>query len=118
MPPSARRALIIFGDGIGLYVQSTVEQIKDEIAAVTGARIPLIKVLDEDGAEAWINADHIRAFHRGDFVALETGQIQTDYDQTHRPGRVPFGLARRDLDDPDAGGGHSGGGRGGGAGGG
>jgi hypothetical protein len=116
MPPPARRALIVFDDGIGIYVQSTVEEINDELGALAGARIPLIKVLDEEGAELWINADHIRAFHRGDVVALETGRTQTDFDQTKRPGRIPFGLARHDLDDPGGGGGHTGGGGGGGAG--
>jgi hypothetical protein len=106
--PGKRNGLIVFDDGSRIYTQSTVEQINDVISTVTASRIPLIKVLDENGAELWINADHIRAFHRGGAVQLEERGdavpiegVQTDSGQSakERPaGRVPFRLARRHPD--------------------
>jgi hypothetical protein len=95
VPPPRFKAVIIFDDRAALYVENTVEQIQDEIAKTTGSRVPLIRVLDSDEAELWINADHIRAFHRGNVVPLETGVTQTDFDAQRR-GRLPFRLFRRE----------------------
>ena len=97
-PPGHGKALIIFDNGVGVYVQSSVEDIQAEIARVTSSRIPLVRVVDAEQAELWINADHIRAFHRGNVVPLETGVTQTDFEKEERPGRLPFRLARRDPD--------------------
>ena len=103
--PGQRRAVIVFDDGMGIYVQSPVEQIRDEIAKVASSRVPLITVLDEDGNEVWINADHIRAFDRGGGVMLKEGAPQTDIEgvPTERSGvtrdrSVPFRLGREDRD--------------------
>jgi hypothetical protein len=99
--PRERIGLIVFDDGVGMYTQSTVEQISDAIATVTSSRIPLIKVLDQDGAEIWINADHIRAFQRGLDVQLEERPDAAHAIEgvtTTRAGRLPFRLARRDPD--------------------
>jgi hypothetical protein len=41
-------------------VRSTFEQIKNAIDGVTLPHDPLIKVIDEDGQEVWLNANHIR----------------------------------------------------------
>jgi len=100
--------VIVFDDGMGIYVQSTVEQIRDEIAKVTSARVPLITLRNEDGDEVWINADHIRAFDRGGAVPLEERPdavraiegVRTDRGggTTDRSGRLPFRLGRQDRD--------------------
>jgi hypothetical protein len=96
VPPPRYKAVIIFDDRAALYAESTVEQIQDEIAKTTGSRVPLIGLVDSDGAELWLNADHIRAFHRGNVVPLETGVTQTDFDAHRRRGRLPFRLFRRE----------------------
>jgi hypothetical protein len=98
--------VIVFDDGMGIYVQSTVEQIRDEIAKVTSARVPLITVLDEDGNEVWINADHMRTFDRGGAVPLVERPdaahaiegVPTDRSGTTRDRSVPFRLGRADRD--------------------
>jgi hypothetical protein len=100
MPPPRGKGMIIFDDGVGIYTNSTVEQIQDEIARVTGSRVPVIRVVDAEGTELWINADHIRAFNRGNVVSLDTGVVQHDADFEEwagkRRGRLPFRLARRE----------------------
>jgi hypothetical protein len=53
------KAEIIFDDN-EMMVQSTVAEITSEIEGQKSLALPLIKVLDEDGAEVWINANHIR----------------------------------------------------------
>ena len=53
-------AVIIFDNGERKNVQSTVEQIRAEISAVTTTDIPLIKVIETDGEVVLINANHIR----------------------------------------------------------
>jgi hypothetical protein len=58
-------------------------------------RIPVIRIVDGYGEELWVIADHFRAIQRGNVVPLETGVTQTDLDREERPGRLPFGLARR-----------------------
>jgi hypothetical protein len=95
VPPPRYKAVISFDDGGAVYLESTVEQIQDEIAKTAGSRVPLIRVVDTDRAELWINADHIRAFHRGNVVQLETGVTQTDFDAQRRRGWLPFKLFRR-----------------------
>jgi hypothetical protein len=95
MPPGSGKARITFDGGVGAYVQSSVEEIQDAIGKVAGSRIPLIQILDGYGEELWVNADHIRAIQRGNVVPLETGFTRTDADREERPGRLPFGLARR-----------------------
>lgn len=52
--------VIIFDNGERKNVQSTVEQIRAEISAVTMAGVPLIKVIETDGEVVLINANHIR----------------------------------------------------------
>jgi hypothetical protein len=54
------KAEIIFDDNEMMEVQSTVAEITREIEGQKSLALPLIKVLDEDGAEVWINANHIR----------------------------------------------------------
>jgi hypothetical protein len=100
MPGGAYRAVVVFEDGASIHVQSTVEEINEAIGALAGARVPVIKLLDEAEAEVWINADHIRAFHRGNVVELDRGETQTDFEARARTGRIPFGRARQDADDP------------------
>jgi hypothetical protein len=56
------KADIVFVDDTTWNVQSTVEQIKQELEGVTTAHIPLIKVVNQNGDEVWLNANHIRAF--------------------------------------------------------
>ncbi len=53
-------AVIIFDNGERKNVQSSVEQIKNEISGATMPHIPLIKVTETDGEVVLINADHIR----------------------------------------------------------
>jgi hypothetical protein len=96
VPPPKYKAVISLDDGVAIYLESTVEQIQDEIAKTAGSRVPLIRVVDTGRAELWINADHIRAFHRGNVVQLETGVSQTDSDAQRRRGRLPFRLFRRE----------------------
>jgi hypothetical protein len=98
--------VIVFDDGIGIYVQSTVEQIQDEIAKVTSASVPLITVRNEDGDEVWINANHIRAFDRGGAVLLVERPdaahaiegVPTDRSGTTRDRSVPFRMGRQDRE--------------------
>ena len=52
--------MIIFDNGERKNVQSTVEQIRAEIGAVTTTDVPLIKVIETDGEVVLINANHIR----------------------------------------------------------
>jgi len=94
-PPGHGKALITFVNGVGVYVQSSVDEIQDTIGRVTGSRIPLIRIVDGYGEERWVNADHILAIQRGNVVPLETGFTRTDADKEGRPGRLPFSLARR-----------------------
>jgi hypothetical protein len=104
--PGHRQAVIVFDDGTGIYVQSTVEQIRDEIAKVTSARVPLITVRDEDGDEVWINADHIRTFDRGGAFFVEEREggahaiegVETDRSGVKRDRSVPFRLGRQDRE--------------------
>jgi hypothetical protein len=43
-----------------IEVQSTVVEITGEIEGQKNLALPLIPVLNEDGDEIWINANHIR----------------------------------------------------------
>jgi hypothetical protein len=104
--PGQRQAVIVFDDGMGINVQSTVEQIRDEIAKVTSARVPLITVIDEDGDELWINADHIRAFDRGGAFFVEEREggahaiegVPTDRSGATTDRSVPFRLGKQQRD--------------------
>lgn len=60
MADNAIKAEIIFDDNEMMEVQSTVAEITSEIEGQKSLALPLIKVLDEDGAEVWLNANHIR----------------------------------------------------------
>jgi hypothetical protein len=60
------KAEITFSDQSSMDVQSTVEQIINEIGGVTTPHIPLIKVLNRGGDEVWINANDIRYFKAHD----------------------------------------------------
>jgi hypothetical protein len=57
---NAIKAEIIFDDNEMMEVQSTVLEVTSEIEGQKSLSLPLIKVLDEDGAEVWLNATHIR----------------------------------------------------------
>jgi hypothetical protein len=57
---NAIKAEIIFDDNEMMEVQSTVLEVTSEIEGQKSLALPLIKVLDEDGAEVWLNATHIR----------------------------------------------------------
>jgi hypothetical protein len=54
------KAEIVFDDNEMMGVQNTVLEITGEIEGQKRMALPLIKVIDEDGAEVWINATHIR----------------------------------------------------------
>lgn len=60
MADNAIKAEIIFDDNEMMEVQSTVLEVTSEIEGQKSLSLPLIKVLDEDGAEVWLNATHIR----------------------------------------------------------
>jgi hypothetical protein len=53
-------AEIVFDGNEVMRVQNTVLEITSEIEGQKRMALPLIKVLDEDGLEVWINATHIR----------------------------------------------------------
>jgi hypothetical protein len=57
---NAIKAEIIFDNNEMMEVQSTVLEVTSEIEGQKSLSLPLIKVLDEDGAEVWLNATHIR----------------------------------------------------------
>ena len=54
------RAEIVFEDNAMMQVQSTVLEIASEIEGMKNLALPLIQVVNEDGDEVWINANHIR----------------------------------------------------------
>ena len=54
------RAEIVFDDNETMEVQNTVLEVTSEIEGQKRMALPLIKVIDEDGAEVWLNATHIR----------------------------------------------------------
>ena len=60
MGDNEAKAVIVFDDNETMEVQSTVLEVTSEIEGQKRMALPLIKVLDEDGAEVWINATHIR----------------------------------------------------------
>jgi hypothetical protein len=60
MADNAIKAEIVFANNETMEVQSTVEEVTSEIEGQKRMALPLIKVLDEDGAEVWLNATHIR----------------------------------------------------------
>jgi hypothetical protein len=53
-------AEIVFHNNETMEVQSTVAEVTSEIEGQKRMALPLIKVLDQDGAEVWLNATHIR----------------------------------------------------------
>jgi hypothetical protein len=54
-------AVITFDDGSTKNLRSTVEDIEGAIGGITmPIVVPMIKVVDEDGREVWINVNHIR----------------------------------------------------------
>jgi hypothetical protein len=57
---NAIKAEIVFHDNKTMEVQSSVSEVTSEIEGQKRMALPLIKVLDEDGAEVWLNATHIR----------------------------------------------------------
>ena len=54
------KAEIVFDDNETMEVQNTVLDVTSEIEGQKRMALPLIKVVNEDGAEVWINATHIR----------------------------------------------------------
>jgi hypothetical protein len=56
----AIKAEIVFDNNETMEVQSTVQEVRTEIEGQKRMALPLIKVLDHDGAEVWLNATHIR----------------------------------------------------------
>jgi hypothetical protein len=55
------KAEIVFDNNETMEVQSTVLEVTSEIEGQKRMALPLIKVLDQDGAEVWLNATHIRS---------------------------------------------------------
>jgi hypothetical protein len=60
------KAEIHFGDNEMMEVQSTVLEVTSEIEGQKSLALPLIKVINEDGHEVWINANHIRMIKSSD----------------------------------------------------
>ena len=60
MADSEVKAEIVFNNNETMEVQSTVLEVTSEIEGQKRMALPLIKVLNEEGAEIWINATHIR----------------------------------------------------------
>jgi hypothetical protein len=60
MADDAIKAEIVFDNNEAMEVQSTVQEVRTEIEGQKRMALPLIKVLDQDGAEVWLNATHIR----------------------------------------------------------
>jgi hypothetical protein len=54
------KAEIVFDNNETMEVQSTVVAVTAEIEGQKRMALPLIKVLDKEGADVWINATHIR----------------------------------------------------------
>jgi hypothetical protein len=54
------KAEIVFEDNEMMEVQNTVVEITGEIEGRKNLALPLIPVVNEDGDEIWINANHIR----------------------------------------------------------
>ena len=54
------RAKIVFEDNEMMEVQNTIVEITGEIEGRKNLALPLIPVVNEDGDEIWINANHIR----------------------------------------------------------
>jgi hypothetical protein len=54
------KAEIVFDNNETMEVQSTVVEVTAEIEGQKRMALPLIKVLDKEGADVWINATHIR----------------------------------------------------------
>ncbi len=62
MADEETNAVIVLDTGKPLKVQSTVKEINAEIEGRKNLTLPMIPVVDEDGREVWINANHIIAF--------------------------------------------------------
>ena len=60
MPANRIKAEIVFEDDEMMEVQNTVVEITGEIEGKKNLALPLIPVVNEDGDEIWINANHIR----------------------------------------------------------
>jgi hypothetical protein len=65
---NAIKAEIVFDNNEMMEVQSTVLEVTSEIEGQKSLALPLIKVLDEDGAEVWLNATHIRMIKAADGI--------------------------------------------------
>ena len=62
MADEETNAVIVLDTGKPLKVQSTVKEINAEIEGRKNLTLPMIPIVDEDGREVWINANHIIAF--------------------------------------------------------
>jgi uncharacterized protein YlzI (FlbEa/FlbD family) len=60
MPDRKIKAQIVFENGDKQFVMSTVEEIRTLMSGETEAQFPLLKVVDQNGADLWIGAAHIR----------------------------------------------------------
>lgn len=60
------KADIVFADNTVWHVRSTAEEIKAAIEDMKRMALPLIKIVNHDGDEVWVNANHIRAFKTHD----------------------------------------------------
>jgi hypothetical protein len=54
------KAEIVFEDNEMMEVQSTVVEITREIEGKKNLTLPLIQVVNADGDDIWINANHVR----------------------------------------------------------
>jgi hypothetical protein len=54
------KAEIVFADNEMMEVQSTVVEITREIEGKKNLTLPLIPIVNADGDDIWINANHIR----------------------------------------------------------
>jgi uncharacterized protein YlzI (FlbEa/FlbD family) len=70
MADDETNAVIVLDNGKPLKVQTTVSQISSEIEGQKNLALPVIKVVNEDGREVWINANHIIAFQEYESDAM------------------------------------------------
>ena len=60
MADNEKNAVIILDSGKHFNVQNTIKEIESAVEAKKMVPLPVIKVVNEDGREVWINANHIR----------------------------------------------------------
>jgi hypothetical protein len=73
-----------------MEVQNTVLEVRSEIEGQKSLALPLIKVLDEDGAEVWINATHVRMIKAAGRDHVGSRRARPDY--CLRPPRAAWSM--------------------------